>query len=89
MVPESCSVFKSYVQPQKYTFKTLTSDNQQSEIKCIFKRGDDIRQDQLVIEIITVMDAILKKQGMDYQFTLYKCLGFTNNDGVMEFVEDT
>lgn len=41
----------------------------------------------MVIEIMTVMDAILKKKGLDYQFTLYKCLGFTNNDGVMGFVD--
>lgn len=35
---------------------------------------------------MTVMDSILKQKGLDYQFTLYKCLGCTNEDGVMEMI---
>lgn len=86
VIPDRCNVFKSAVQPQMLTFNCVKSDGTQCQMSSIWKRGDDIRQDQMVMQLMTVMDAILKEKGLDYQFTLYKCLGCTNEDGVMEMV---
>jgi phosphatidylinositol 3-kinase len=35
----------------------------------VFKLGDDLRQDQLVLQMIALMDRSLKKEGFDLQLT--------------------
>ena len=59
---EQCSVFKSAKCPVKYTFK-VEKDSQQynphedkEHISMMFKYGDDLRQDQLILQMINYMD---------------------------------
>ena len=40
----------------------------------MFKIGDDLRQDQLVIQIIDLMDQLLKNENLDLKLTPYKIL---------------
>lgn len=40
----------------------------------IFKTGDDLRQDQLVIQLIQLMDRLLKKENLDLKLTPYRVL---------------
>lgn len=54
------------------TFKCL--NEQQQEYQCIYKVGDDLRQDQLVIQLITLMDRLLRKVNLDLKLTPYKVL---------------
>jgi phosphatidylinositol 3-kinase len=53
----------------------------------IFKCGDDVRQDQLVIQIIEVMDGLLKDNGLDLCLTPYRVIATSPNDGFMEVVQ--
>jgi phosphatidylinositol 3-kinase len=53
----------------------------------VLKNGDDLRQDQLVLQMITLMDKVLRAFGLDLKFTIYKCLATGSEDGLMEFVE--
>ena len=46
-----------------------------------------MRQDQLVLSLFTLMDRLWKDVNLDFQFTCYKVLACSKNDGVMEFVE--
>jgi phosphatidylinositol 3-kinase len=55
----------------------------------IFKSGDDVRQDQLVLQIIQLMDNLLKQINLDFKFTAYKVLAFSKEDGMLEFVKDS
>lgn len=41
-------------------------------LQVIFKSGDDLRQDQLIVQIIYLMDRLLKKENMDLKLTPYK-----------------
>lgn len=52
----------------------------------MFKQGDDVRQDQLVLQMFSLMDFILKKINYDFKFTIYNVLPFSEDDGMVEFV---
>ena len=54
--------------------------------KVIFKNGDDMRQDQLIIQMIRLMDAQLKRVGLDLQLMPYRVLATGPTSGMMELV---
>ena len=54
----------------------------------IFKSGDDLRQDQLVIQMLLLMDTLLKEQGLDLKLTPYRCLATAPGEGLVERVPD-
>ena len=54
----------------------------------MFKEGDDLRQDQLILQLIILMDSILKKYGLDLQLTPYQVVALSQIDGFVEFVPD-
>ena len=66
----SAHVFKSAMMPLGLTFRTVTG----GEYKIIFKAGDDLRQDQLILQQILLMDRLLKRENLDLMLTPYKCL---------------
>ncbi|KAH9815597.1 kinase-like domain-containing protein [Melampsora americana] len=52
----------------------------------IFKNGDDMRQDQLVIQLISLMDRLMRKEHLDLKLTPYKVLATGQVDGMIQFV---
>ena len=90
---DDCKIFTSSSKPIKFTFK-ITQDTKQychfsgdsKYSKFFFKCGDDLRQDQLILQIINFMDSLLKKMQLDYKFTIYKVLATSHNEGFVEFV---
>lgn len=54
--------------------------------RLIFKTGDDMRQDQLIIQMIRLMDMQLKKYNLDLCLTPYSVMALSNSSGVMEMV---
>ena len=57
--------------------------------KVIFKTGDDLRQDQLVIMMIQLMDRLLKRATLDMCLKPYAILATTPNTGLVEFVDNS
>lgn len=57
--------------------------------KVMVKNGDDLRQDQLIMQMFTLMDRLLKKVNLDLKLTPYRILATGANDGLMEFVQDS
>lgn len=80
--PEESMVFKSSLYPLLVHFKT--SDGKKYPI--IFKTGDDLRQDQLVIQIISLMDRLLQKENLDLKLSPYRILATSANAGAVQFV---
>ena len=80
--PAETTVFKSSLFPIMVTFKTTTKHKYQ----IIFKTGDDLRQDQLVIQIITLMDQLLQKENLDLKLSPYKILATSASAGAAQFV---
>lgn len=54
--------------------------------KVMFKSGDDVRQDQLVIQFIELMDDLLKQNGLDLCLTPYRVLATSPMTGFVEVV---
>lgn len=80
--PEESMVFKSSLFPLLVHFKT--SDGKKYPI--IFKTGDDLRQDQLVIQIISLMDRLLRKENLDLKLSPYRILATSANAGAVQFI---
>ncbi|PGH27797.1 hypothetical protein AJ80_00585 [Polytolypa hystricis UAMH7299] len=82
---EDATVFKSSLSPLLINFKQ--SDGRQYPV--IFKVGDDLRQDQLVIQIISLMDRLLQKENLDLKLTPYRILATSAHAGAMQFIPST
>ena len=57
--------------------------------KIIWKNGDDIRQDQLIIQMIHLMDNLLKEVNLNLYLTPYPVLATGLDHGMLEFVPDS
>lgn len=56
--------------------------------KVLLKFGDDLRQDQLTLQIITFMDIWWKGSGLDLKMTPYRCVSTGLEQGMIEIVEN-
>lgn len=83
IVPEKSLLFKSALMPSKLYF--ITEDDK--EYVAIFKYGDDLRQDQLVLQMITLMDKLLRKENLDLKLTPYKVLATSTKHGFVQFID--
>jgi len=63
--------------PMKLTFNTVGD----RKFTFLFKSGDDLRQDQMVLEMFDLMDRLLKGVNQDYRLTPYKALACSRSDG--------
>ncbi|KAI9890804.1 MAG: Phosphatidylinositol (PI) 3-kinase [Vezdaea aestivalis] len=76
------NVFKSSLFPLYINFKAEDGRN----YPIIFKTGDDLRQDQLVIQIISLMDRLLLKENLDLKLTPYRIVATAAHAGAVQFV---
>ena len=80
--PDDAMVFKSSLSPLLVHFRTTEG----KKYPIIFKTGDDLRQDQLVIQIISLMDRLLRKENLDLKLSPYRILATSANAGAVQFV---
>lgn len=100
LVPNTAKMFASAVYPCVIEFIELPETHQTVEgegvvspssaalktHKIMFKSGDDLRQDQLIMQMISLMDSLLKKVNLDLKLLTYGILAVGQTDGIMEFV---
>ncbi|GME85329.1 unnamed protein product [Ambrosiozyma monospora] len=82
---EESAVFKSSLNPLKISFKTKDG----GKYPLMFKIGDDLRQDQFVVQIISVMDKILQNENLDLRLKPYKIMATAPVEGFIEFVPNS
>uniref|UniRef100_A0A0E0KZ76 phosphatidylinositol 3-kinase n=1 Tax=Oryza punctata TaxID=4537 RepID=A0A0E0KZ76_ORYPU len=82
VMPQESSIFKSALHPLRLAFKTENGGIS----KIIYKKGDDLRQDQLVIQMVSLMDRLLKLENMDLHLTPYRVLATQPDEGMLEFI---
>ena len=82
---EESFVFKSALSPLKLAFRDVNGTTQ----NVIFKRGDDCRQDQLCVQLISLIDKLWKRENLDLQLTTYRVLATSTEIGLIEFVKSS
>lgn len=82
IIAEKSSVFKSNLYPLLLYFQC--SDG--SEFPLMFKDGDDMRQDQLVIQLFTLMDRLLRQENLDLKLSPYNVLATGPLQGMVQFI---
>lgn len=70
IIPETATLFKSCLMPAQLFFKTEDG----GKYPVIFKHGDDLFRDQLILQIISLMDKLPWKENLDLKLTSYKVL---------------
>lgn len=83
--PTDVKVFQSKLRPVMITFKLQDG----GFYRAIFKIGDDMRQDQLILQLFEVMDHIFQKASMQLNITAYKTLAFSPSFGCCQFIENS
>lgn len=64
-----------------------TNDSPFLEYNVIFKHGDDLRQDQLILQTITLMDKLLRRENLDLKLTPYRVLATSTRHGFVQYIE--
>ena len=85
-VYEKLKVFKSKKVPMMLMCQNAQPGG--NPVRTMFKNGDDLRQDILTLQIISVMDKIWLQNNMDLKMTPYKVIGTHCMQGYLEFVPD-
>ena len=83
---------KSAKSPFVITCETLSKKQRESQPELrryMFKTGDDLRQDQLIIQLITLFNNLFKSYGLDLKLTPYRVLATSVDDGFVEFVSES
>lgn len=93
--PETATMFKSALYPALLEFhvdgtmptKDHDVDSTLTSYKVMIKTGDDLRQDQLIIMMIQLMDGLLKRCALDLCLTPYSIIATSTTSGLVEFVD--
>merc|ERR1719502_405707 len=65
-----------------------STDGQQTK-QIMFKTGDDLRQDQLTLQIMGICDDMWKSNGLDLCMNVYKCISSGDEVGMIEIVTNS
>ncbi|XP_065917806.1 phosphatidylinositol 4,5-bisphosphate 3-kinase catalytic subunit gamma isoform-like isoform X3 [Dysidea avara] len=87
--PEKCKVMQSKKMPMWLWMNNIhPSATQPVPYKMIVKSGDDLRQDMLTLQMLTLFDRIWQEDGLDLCLIPYGCVATGPNSGIIEVVKD-
>ncbi|GMH94167.1 hypothetical protein TrST_g4028 [Triparma strigata] len=84
---DKCRVMESKKKPLWLVFED--ADNEQNEITVMFKAGDDLRQDQLTLQVLGIMNSLWKGEGYDLCMSPYNCVTTGDELGMLEVVTNS
>uniref|UniRef100_A0A672J0H7 phosphatidylinositol 3-kinase n=1 Tax=Salarias fasciatus TaxID=181472 RepID=A0A672J0H7_SALFA len=85
---EKCKVMNSKKKPLWLEFDPMPSPSSSTPVGIIFKQGDDLRQDMLIIQTLALMDSIWQEKSLDLNLIPYGCIATGHNIGMIEIVRD-
>jgi phosphatidylinositol 3-kinase len=83
--PQDIRVFASKLRPVMLSF--VLDDGQRYRV--IFKIGDDMQQDQLIIQLFEVMDHVFQRASLRLPITAYRTLAFSPTFGCCQFIDNS
>jgi hypothetical protein len=86
IVVEKSRVMGSKQAPIWLTFENAIDPSQPHVV--MFKAGDDLRQDQLTLQVIHVMDTLWQAEGFDFRINDYKCVSTGWEQGMLQIVQN-
>jgi phosphatidylinositol-4,5-bisphosphate 3-kinase len=66
--------------------RPMSLSEENGTLTVLFKAGDDLRQDQLTLQILQVMDACWRAEGLDLRMLPYRCVSTGDEMGMIEVV---
>jgi len=84
---EKCRVMESKKKPLWLVFEDADTENK--EITVMFKAGDDLRQDQLTLQVLGIMDELWRGQELDLKMNAYGCVCTGDELGMLEVVTNS
>ncbi|GMR53389.1 hypothetical protein PMAYCL1PPCAC_23584, partial [Pristionchus mayeri] len=89
VVADRSLFFNSAMMPTKMTIsgQRNSSEKISDSYTVIFKKGDDLRQDQLVMQMIRLMDNLLRESELDLKMTPYAVLATGIDEGFVQFIK--
>ena len=63
--------------------------NSLNQITVLFKNGDDLRQDNLVLQLMKIMDRLWMQNGLNMEMVLYNVIETGHMVGYIEFVNSS
>jgi hypothetical protein len=87
IIVEPCRVMESKKRPLFLQLESAKAQHGNPFV--IFKSGDDLRQDQLVLQILRVMDDLWREAGLDLCLSPYACISTGHEIGLIEVVGDS
>lgn len=82
-----CKVFSSKKAPLLLAFECY--EDREEVFEVMFKAGDDIRQDQLTLQVLRMMDNLWQKEGLDLKMSVYATVATGEQTGLIEIVPNS
>uniref|UniRef100_A0A5S6QQJ6 Uncharacterized protein n=2 Tax=Trichuris muris TaxID=70415 RepID=A0A5S6QQJ6_TRIMR len=79
---DQCKFFHTLTSPVMVSFRTLNSS-----CGILYKAGDDLRQDFLVLQMIRLMDQLWLTDGIDLRMIVYRIMPLQDRKGLIELVK--
>ncbi|XP_022781034.1 phosphatidylinositol 4-phosphate 3-kinase C2 domain-containing subunit beta-like [Stylophora pistillata] len=83
----ACGYFTSNSAPLRLIFKSV--DPFGEDIHAMFKAGDDMRQDRLIMQLVGIMNKIWLREGIDLKVITYQCVATGVGMGMVEIVKES
>jgi len=83
----SCSIFNSLTLPIKIVFNSI--DLLGEKYYSIYKIGDDLRQDQIVLQLLSCMDKIWQANDFDFRLSLFNVIQTQERCGFIEMITES
>lgn len=89
-----CTYFHSNSLPVKLVFGTETilpikdATNPSSMVHALYKLGDDLRQDALTMQVLSIMDKLWLKEGLDLKLVTFQCVPTGYRKGFIQMVKN-
>ena len=83
---QACGYFTSNSAPLRLIFKNVDAFG--DDVHVMFKIGDDMRQDRLIMQLVGIMNKIWLREGVDLKMITYKCIATGRGMGMVEIVKE-